>query len=403
MSNPFDPYHRWLGISKAQQPPHHYRLLGLELFESDREVIRDAAERQTTHIRKYRLGPYAEDSQRLLNEISKAKACLSNENRKANYDNDLRKELKLPLEEAASVASTSIDAQVNSPLPDQSVGNASNGKSITESDAELELLESSFFPTSPVLNEPSPSQSKEEQKEPESEISPESDAEAADEPAKVEEMVEDADLPGVSNFEEVNTILPLLESTDQKEEEVPLQSEPPRQKVESSPPIRQGSVPEIKYIDQSKQQRNSSPQTKSSSKLTIILGAVFLVVSGIVLGLMFLLPGDGASLTLLPKREYLPPQVESVEEQTAVFGASWEFQVKASDQNEPEVGVRYQLGEGVPAEMRIDPDNGKIAWKVNFPPGRYPIPVKIRLAAENTSTKETSLIIPLRIHSPKSN
>jgi hypothetical protein len=31
----FDPYHRWLGIPPNQQPANLYRLLGIELFESD--------------------------------------------------------------------------------------------------------------------------------------------------------------------------------------------------------------------------------------------------------------------------------------------------------------------------------------------------------------------------------
>ena len=26
----FDPYHKWLGIPPKQQPPDHYRLLGVE-------------------------------------------------------------------------------------------------------------------------------------------------------------------------------------------------------------------------------------------------------------------------------------------------------------------------------------------------------------------------------------
>ena len=39
MSEAFDPYHRWLGISPKDQPPDHYRLLGIEQFESDLRVI----------------------------------------------------------------------------------------------------------------------------------------------------------------------------------------------------------------------------------------------------------------------------------------------------------------------------------------------------------------------------
>ena len=43
----FDPYHKWLGIASKDQPPHHYRLLGIDLFESDLDVI-EIASRQGT-------------------------------------------------------------------------------------------------------------------------------------------------------------------------------------------------------------------------------------------------------------------------------------------------------------------------------------------------------------------
>jgi hypothetical protein len=32
MAADFDPYHKWLGIPPPQQPPHHYRLLGIDLY-----------------------------------------------------------------------------------------------------------------------------------------------------------------------------------------------------------------------------------------------------------------------------------------------------------------------------------------------------------------------------------
>ena len=54
MSDPnFDPYHKWLGIPPDEQPANHYRLLGLELFESDRDVIDSASLEQIAHIRTW--------------------------------------------------------------------------------------------------------------------------------------------------------------------------------------------------------------------------------------------------------------------------------------------------------------------------------------------------------------
>ena len=85
----FDPYHRWLGIPPKHQPPNHYRLLGLELFASDPEVIRDAGSRQMAHVRTYQLGTYAALSQRILNELGAAIACLSNPRSKSHYDQQL--------------------------------------------------------------------------------------------------------------------------------------------------------------------------------------------------------------------------------------------------------------------------------------------------------------------------
>jgi hypothetical protein len=96
MFQTFDPYYQWLGIPPHLQPPHHYRLLGLELFESNPDVISVAADRQMAHVRMYQLGTYSDLSQKLLNEIASAKVCLLVPERKAAYDAELRKTLTSP-------------------------------------------------------------------------------------------------------------------------------------------------------------------------------------------------------------------------------------------------------------------------------------------------------------------
>lgn len=85
----FDPYHKWLGISAAEQPPNHYRLLGINVFESDADVIQAAADQRTAHVRTLQAGPHSALSQRLLNEIAAVKVCLLNAAKKAAYDADL--------------------------------------------------------------------------------------------------------------------------------------------------------------------------------------------------------------------------------------------------------------------------------------------------------------------------
>ncbi|MGO8746746.1 MAG: protein kinase domain-containing protein [Thermoguttaceae bacterium] len=112
----FDPYHRWLGISPKDQPPNHYRILGIDLFESDPEVIRDGSARQSVHVRTYQLGKHMALSQKILNEIAAAKSCLSNAKAKAAYDVALKKSLT---KEPAAAAAPPEVVTLRAPKPPQ--------------------------------------------------------------------------------------------------------------------------------------------------------------------------------------------------------------------------------------------------------------------------------------------
>ncbi len=107
MPDAFDPYFKWLGIPKADQPPHGYRLLGIELFESDADVISNAADGRMAQIKNFQSGKFAAVSQKLLNEIAAAKVCLLNPQKKAEYDRRLRAHLQQK--------NAATDAKVNEP------------------------------------------------------------------------------------------------------------------------------------------------------------------------------------------------------------------------------------------------------------------------------------------------
>jgi hypothetical protein len=68
----FNAYHKWLGIVSQDQPPNHYRLLGIELYESDSDVIDGAADRQMSFIRQYQSG-----SERASLENRSTSSCLT--------------------------------------------------------------------------------------------------------------------------------------------------------------------------------------------------------------------------------------------------------------------------------------------------------------------------------------
>ncbi len=90
----FDPYHKWLGIRGGGTPPNHFRLLGLELWESDEDVIRDTAARQINHLRSFRHGRHHEFYERLLDEMLTARDTLLKPELRAEYESRLKRELQ---------------------------------------------------------------------------------------------------------------------------------------------------------------------------------------------------------------------------------------------------------------------------------------------------------------------
>jgi hypothetical protein len=90
MADGFDAYFKWLGIPPAEQPPSHYRLLGVPELVDDPDVIESAADQRMSHLRGLQTGKNAAHAQRLLNEVSQARVCLLNAEQKRAYDQRLR-------------------------------------------------------------------------------------------------------------------------------------------------------------------------------------------------------------------------------------------------------------------------------------------------------------------------
>jgi hypothetical protein len=116
MSEQFDPYYTWLGIAPKDQPPNHYRLLGVDAFEGNADAIANGADRQMTHLRSVSMGKHASLAQRILNEISAARICLLDSEKKDAYDRQLKGALaaaKLPRADTASRLTAARPRQSN--------------------------------------------------------------------------------------------------------------------------------------------------------------------------------------------------------------------------------------------------------------------------------------------------
>lgn len=109
MSSEFDPYYTWLAIPPKDQPPNHYRLLGIETFETNIQVIDAAANRQLSYLQEMASGAHRKHAQQILNEVAGARRCLLDADRKAKYD----KKLEAELEEAKPA--TAVVATAESP------------------------------------------------------------------------------------------------------------------------------------------------------------------------------------------------------------------------------------------------------------------------------------------------
>ena len=117
MSEVFDPYHVWLGIPPQEQPANHYRLLTASLFEGNPDVIDNAADRQTAHLRNFQSGKYAKFAEQLLNEVAAARVCLLDPKKKAVYDEQLRARISARSASAIRRAVAAPPAETVSPHP----------------------------------------------------------------------------------------------------------------------------------------------------------------------------------------------------------------------------------------------------------------------------------------------
>ncbi|MDO4586657.1 MAG: hypothetical protein Q4C95_05085 [Planctomycetia bacterium] len=81
-----DVYRDWLKIEATNRPLTYYQLLRLKTFEDDVAVIRKHYRDLNAYIRKFATGDYIDESQSLLNELAKAMLCLTDSERKEDYD-----------------------------------------------------------------------------------------------------------------------------------------------------------------------------------------------------------------------------------------------------------------------------------------------------------------------------
>ena len=91
-------YRDWLEVPAGdvppEGPPDHYALLRVPKFEDNTEKIRSGYRKLNNKVRAYASGKYSVQSQELLNELAKAMLCLTDEDRKRDYDRSLGRDVE---------------------------------------------------------------------------------------------------------------------------------------------------------------------------------------------------------------------------------------------------------------------------------------------------------------------
>ncbi len=91
MAVEFDAYQELLGIPPERHPPNYYDLVGVELFESEADVIAESADQQVAKLKDCAAAVSDEAIvDRLLERIETARACLLDQTKKRPYDEKLR-------------------------------------------------------------------------------------------------------------------------------------------------------------------------------------------------------------------------------------------------------------------------------------------------------------------------
>jgi hypothetical protein len=90
-----DVYQDWLGIPEPNRPLNYYQLLRLKPFEDRPAVIRDHYGKLCAQVRKRSTAETATEAKQLLDELTKGMLCLTDIERKEEYDTSLGRKAEI--------------------------------------------------------------------------------------------------------------------------------------------------------------------------------------------------------------------------------------------------------------------------------------------------------------------
>ena len=108
-------YHLMLDVPEDITSPDHYQLLGLERFEDDQDVIKEATLDANEKLLAWQNSKYHRECDQLMDEVVAAREVLLDTKRKAKYDERLRQ--RLGIEESPDASEEPDEEIALAPVP----------------------------------------------------------------------------------------------------------------------------------------------------------------------------------------------------------------------------------------------------------------------------------------------
>lgn len=143
-----NPFHLWLGLPEKATNPNHYQLLGIKPAVRDNKVIELAARTQLAKLKALEVKPNHVDVQKKIKQrIVKAHAVLSNEEKRAEYDEKLKALLAKAKQAKQKNSSVSTPPTPESTAPADSASSTEPATSpVPASDPSPSALDSTTAP-----------------------------------------------------------------------------------------------------------------------------------------------------------------------------------------------------------------------------------------------------------------
>lgn len=362
----FNPYEQWLNISPQRQPPNHYELLGLPLFENDPDRIHAAGMERIAHVRNFQLGQHGSDAIRLLGELAGAFDCLSTPERKASYDERLRESVHAA---APAASKETADSTTREAAP--------TGLSETFEDAPRRKTEQ------PAAAPPAASQPDE--------------PEAAEAPSERVRFVPKLPWPAAAALAgaivlgivlvasrsasspgdpsplplPVVRLAPIADQTVDEGQSLELRANIEQAPAKSGPWTFRlaADVPEGARIDPRTGIFSWTPDEDQGPAARRI--AVTASCAG--------QPDLEAAFNITVREVNSPPHLNAIQDATIDEQRPFEIELHATDPDRPANRLTFSLEPGAPAGMQVDAANGRLSWTPDESqgPGEYPIGVRV--------------------------